>query len=152
MFPTPLGPDAFNSMQQGRYAAAMQAFTTITAATCFFRFVRHTKLVVGGFFQRTPHIPHSVGSFVIKTRFAFFLVKMDLATDSGSEYDKDKKKIGFHFFLTCVTGNILKKSKMAAVILAKIDLFAYLCMYIYFEHTPTYTPIHAHVQAITMHK
>ena len=24
---------------------------------------------------------------------------MDLATDSGSEYDQNKKKIGFHFFL-----------------------------------------------------
>ena len=27
-----------------------------------------------------------------------------------------------------------------------------LVMDIYFEHTRTYTPIHAHVQAITMHK
>jgi len=34
---------------------------------------------------------HSVGSFVIKTRFDFLLVKMDLATNSGSEYDKGKK-------------------------------------------------------------
>ena len=41
----------------------------------------------------------SVGSFVIKPRFAFLLVKMDLATASGSEYDKGKKKIGFHFFI-----------------------------------------------------
>jgi len=41
----------------------------------------------------------SVGSFVIKIRFAFLLVKMDLATDSGSEYDQGEKKIGFHFFL-----------------------------------------------------
>ena len=48
---------------------------------------------------RRARIVLSVGSFVIKTRFAFLLVKMDLATDSGSEYDKDKKKIGFHFFL-----------------------------------------------------
>ena len=38
----------------------------------------------------------SAGRFVI----SFFLfVKIDLATDSGSEYDRDKKKIGFHFFL-----------------------------------------------------
>ena len=44
---------------------------------------------------------------------------MDLATDSGSEYDKDKKKNRVPFFLTRVTGNILKKSKMAAVILVK---------------------------------
>ena len=29
----------------------------------------------------------------------FLFVKIDLATDSGSEYDRDKKKIGFHFFL-----------------------------------------------------
>ena len=41
----------------------------------------------------------SVGSFVKKTRLAFLLVKMDLATDSGSEYDQGKKKVGFHFFL-----------------------------------------------------
>ena len=47
----------------------------------------------------------SVGSFVIKTRFAFLLVKMDLATDSGSEYDKGKKN-RVPFFITCVTGNI----------------------------------------------
>jgi len=46
-------------------------------------------------------------------------VKIDLATDSGSEYDRDEKKIGLHFFHTCVTGSILKKSKMAAVILVK---------------------------------
>ena len=42
---------------------------------------------------------NSVGSFVIKIRFAFLLLKMDLATDSGSEYDQGEKKIGFHFFL-----------------------------------------------------
>ena len=47
----------------------------------------------------TPH--HSVfyssaGPFVISL---FLFVKIDLATDSGSEYDRDKKKIGFHFFL-----------------------------------------------------
>jgi len=33
---------------------------------------------------------YSVGLFVIKTRFAFLLVKMDWATDSGSEWDKIK--------------------------------------------------------------
>ena len=59
---------------------------------------------------------YSAGPFVISL---FSLVKIDLATDSGSEYDRDEKKIGFHFFLTCVTGSILKKSKMAAVILVK---------------------------------
>ena len=36
------------------------------------------------------------GPFVISL---FSFVKIDLATDSGSEYDRDKKKIGFHFFL-----------------------------------------------------
>jgi len=41
----------------------------------------------------------SVGSFVIKHDSLFWLVKMDVATDSGSEYDQGKKKIGFHFFL-----------------------------------------------------
>jgi len=50
-------------------------------------------------FEITRSHGSSVGSFVIKTRFAFLLVKMDLATDSGSEYNKGKKKIGFHFFL-----------------------------------------------------
>ena len=38
----------------------------------------------------------SAGPFVISL---FLFVKIDLATDSGSEYDRDKKKIGFHFFL-----------------------------------------------------
>ena len=36
------------------------------------------------------------GPFVISL---FLFVKIDLATDSGSEYDRDEKKIGFHFFL-----------------------------------------------------
>ena len=40
--------------------------------------------------------PLSAGPFVISL---FLFVKIDLATDSGSEYDRDKKKIGFHFFL-----------------------------------------------------
>ena len=40
--------------------------------------------------------PYSAGPFVISL---FLFVKIDLATDSGSEYDRDKKKIGFHFFL-----------------------------------------------------
>ena len=39
---------------------------------------------------------NSAGPFVISL---FLFVKIDLATDSGSEYDKGKKKIGFHFFL-----------------------------------------------------
>jgi len=39
---------------------------------------------------------YSAGPFVISL---FLFVKIDLATDSGSEYDRDKKKIGFHFFL-----------------------------------------------------
>ena len=39
---------------------------------------------------------NSAGPFVISL---FSFVKIDLATDSGSEYDRDKKKIGFHFFL-----------------------------------------------------
>jgi len=38
----------------------------------------------------------SAGPFV---HSLFLFVKIDLATDSGSEYDRDKKKIGFHFFL-----------------------------------------------------
>jgi len=38
----------------------------------------------------------SAGPFVISL---FLFVKIDLATDSGSEYDRDKKKIGFYFFL-----------------------------------------------------
>ena len=38
----------------------------------------------------------SAGPFVISL---FLFVKIDLATDSSSEYDQDKKKIGFHFFL-----------------------------------------------------
>jgi len=38
----------------------------------------------------------SAGPFEISL---FLFVKIDLATDSGSEYDRDKKKIGFHFFL-----------------------------------------------------
>ena len=38
----------------------------------------------------------SAGPFVISL---VLFVKIDLATDSGSEYDRDKKKIGFHFFL-----------------------------------------------------
>jgi len=38
----------------------------------------------------------SAGPFVISL---FLFVKIDLATDSGSKYDRDKKKIGFHFFL-----------------------------------------------------
>ena len=39
---------------------------------------------------------NSAGPFVISL---FLFVKIDLATDSGSEYDRDEKKIGFHFFL-----------------------------------------------------
>jgi len=38
----------------------------------------------------------SAGPFVISL---FLFVKIDLATDSGSEYDRDEKQIGFHFFL-----------------------------------------------------
>ena len=41
-------------------------------------------------------VVNSAGPFVISL---FLFVKIDLATDSGSEYDRDKKKIGFHFFL-----------------------------------------------------
>ena len=40
---------------------------------------------------------------------------------------------------------------MAAIKLVK-ETYSHICMYIYFEHTPTYTPIHAHIQAVTMHK
>ena len=42
----------------------------------------------------------SAGPFVISL---FLFVKIDLATDSGSEYDQDKKKNRVPFFLTCVT-------------------------------------------------
>ena len=38
----------------------------------------------------------SAGPFVI---LFFLFVKIDLATDSGSEYYRDEEKIGFHFFL-----------------------------------------------------
>ena len=46
--------------------------------------------------QRDTARSYSAGPFVISL---FLFVKIDLATDSGSEYDRDKKKIGFHFFL-----------------------------------------------------
>ena len=65
---------------------------------------------------KSSHIRYSAGLFVISL---FLFVKIDLATDSGSEYDRDEKKNRVPFFLTCVTGSILKKSKMAAVILVK---------------------------------
>jgi len=42
----------------------------------------------------------SAGPFVISL---FLFVKIDLATDSGSEYDRDQKKNRVPFFLTCVT-------------------------------------------------
>jgi len=41
-------------------------------------------------------LKNGAGPFVISL---FLFVEIDLATDSGSEYDRDKKKIGFHFFL-----------------------------------------------------
>jgi len=47
-------------------------------------------------FDRITFSPISASPFVISL---FLFVKIDLATDSGSEYDRDKKKIGFHFFL-----------------------------------------------------
>ena len=62
------------------------------------------------------YVGYSAGPFVI---LLFLFVKIDLATDSGSEYDRDEKKNRVPFFLTCVTGSILKKSKMAATILVK---------------------------------
>jgi len=43
---------------------------------------------------------NSAGPFVISL---FLFVKIDLATDCGSEYDRDKKKNRVPFFLTCVT-------------------------------------------------
>jgi len=67
---------------------------------------------------------YSAGPFVISL---FLLVKIDLATDSGSEYDRDKKKIGFHFFLTCVTV-VFEEIQDGRHNTRKIDFFAYLCM------------------------
>ena len=46
--------------------------------------------------ESQPSEFYSAGPFVISL---FLFVKIDLATDSGSKYDRDKKKIGFHFFL-----------------------------------------------------
>jgi len=55
------------------------------------------KKYKGGRFGDTGYVwSISAGPFVI---LLFLFVKIDLATDSGSEYDRDKKKIGFHFFL-----------------------------------------------------
>ena len=68
---------------------------------------------------------------------------MDLATDSASEYDKDKKKIGFHFF-TCVTGNILKKSNMAAVILVKWT-YSHISACTYILNTHLHTHLYTHM-------
>jgi len=58
--------------------------------------VQHHCPVCSKEFTRTNYAPVSAGPFVISL---FLFVKIDLATDSGSEYDRDKKKIGFHFFV-----------------------------------------------------
>ena len=56
----------------------------------------------------TPLCVYSVGLFVIKTRFAFLLVKMDLATDTGSDSEQDQGEyygghLGFLQNATCYT-------------------------------------------------